>query len=322
MGYPQADPTILRRPQKGTHQGTEHLLALGWTISHGDIHGDLQDLVLGASIPQFCHFGYTIIKFVSQSGRYQQISARQARAAVHQAQIHALRARVRRLPTRAKRLQRRLVARQAKQRWYRRWEQTTLKEIERLRQRATHWHHEAVALREEAQAVLALANSPVALGQTRLIVLRGDAGLGTADTITLLCERGYLFVLKGRDPRTAYKLVDLVTPADWVCVDAHLRAAEIVSAKLTGCPYPVRLVLCERTDEHGRLSYYCLVSNLSREMYDTAELVKFYNGRQTIEAFNKELSRKRRAENGRKYRARWEMRIGKQHVSDHRGQHG
>ena len=53
--------------QKGTHQGTEHLLALGWTISHGDLHGDLQDLVLGASIPQFCHFGYTIIKFVSQS---------------------------------------------------------------------------------------------------------------------------------------------------------------------------------------------------------------------------------------------------------------
>jgi hypothetical protein len=36
----------------------------------------------------------------------------------------------------------------------------------------------------------------------------------------------------------------------------------------------------------------------------------------------KELSRKRRAENGRKYRVRWEMRIGKQHVSDHRGQHG
>ena len=35
------------------------------------------------------------------------------------------------------------------------------------------------------------------------------------------------------------------------------------------------------------LSHYFLLSNLSREMHDTAELPKFYNGRQTIEAFNK-----------------------------------
>jgi hypothetical protein len=219
--------------------------------------------------------------------RYQQISARQARARVHQAQIEALQARARRLPKRAKRLQKPLANHQTKLRWYRQRERGSLKEIERLRQRAAHWRQEASALREEARAVLELAASPVALGQTRLILLRGDAGLGTADTVTVFSERGYLFVLKGRDPRTAQKLMEDAALADWQRVDVNLRVAEVLNQQLTGCPYAVRLVLCERTDDSGRLSHYFLASNLPRQSYDSAELVRFYNGRQTIEAFNK-----------------------------------
>jgi hypothetical protein len=132
---------------------------------------------------------------------------------------------------------------------------------------------------------LELALRPIALGQTRLILLRGDAGLGTADTVTLLNERGYLFVLKGRDPRAAHRLADLVAPGDWQCADSHLQAAEVVGQKLTGCPYALRLVLCQRTDAKEHVSHYFLVSNLPVETYSTVESVKFYNGRQTIEAF-------------------------------------
>jgi hypothetical protein len=134
---------------------------------------------------------------------------------------------------------------------------------------------------------LELAERPVALGQTRLILVRGDAGLGTADTVTILFERGYLFLLKGRDPRTAQKLLVSVAPADWQRVDAHLRAVEVLGQTLIGCPYAVRLVLCERTDPKGKLSHYFIVSNLPVSTYDSLELVRFYNGRQTIEAFNK-----------------------------------
>jgi hypothetical protein len=90
----------------------------------------------------------------------------------------------------------------------------------------------------------------------------------------------------GRDPRTAHRLVDLVAPGDWQRVDSHLQAAEVVGQKLTGCPYALRLVLCKRTDAKGHVSYYFLVSNLPVETYGTVELVRFYNGRQTIEAFN------------------------------------
>jgi hypothetical protein len=139
----------------------------------------------------------------------------------------------------------------------------------------------------DAHALLELAERPVALGQTRLILVRGDAGLGTADTVTILSERGYLFLLKGRDPRTAHTLLASVAPADWQRVDSHLRATEVLGHLLTGCPYAVRLVLCERTDPKGELSHYFIVSNLPASTYDTPALVRFYNGRQTIEAFNK-----------------------------------
>jgi hypothetical protein len=219
--------------------------------------------------------------------RYQQISARQIRARVHQAQITALKARGRRLPKRAKRLRKLLTKHQTQLRWYRQQERASLKEIERLRQRVVHWHREAATLHEETCALLQLAEGPVALGQTRLILVRGDAGLGTVDTVTVLCERGYLFVLKGRDPRTAHKLASGVAPADWQRVEANLRAAEAIEQKLTGCPYALRLVLCERTDSKGALGHYFLVSNLPLSTYGTPELVRFYNGRQTIEAFNK-----------------------------------
>jgi hypothetical protein len=219
--------------------------------------------------------------------RYQQISARQARAGVHQEQRDALKARMRRLPKRAKRLQKSLAHHQARLRWYRQREREDLKAIERWREQAVRSQREAAALRDEAQALLELAAQPVALGKSRLILLRGDAGLGTADTITILCERGYLFVLKGRDPRTAHKLVNLVKPADWQRVDAHLRVAEIIGYLLTGCPYPIRLVVCERTQDQGKVSYYFLISNLSAQTYAAPELVRFYNDRQTIEAFNK-----------------------------------
>jgi hypothetical protein len=221
--------------------------------------------------------------------RYQHISARQKRAGVHQAQMAALKARIRRWPKRAKRLKKSVTTHQARQRWYRQRERADVQAIERVRQRSAQAHREVAALNEEARALLERAAQPVALGQSRLILWRGDAGLGTADTLTILSERGYLFILKGRDPRTAHKVANSVQLADWQWVDAHLRAAEVIGHSLTGCPYPVRWVLCERTNASGQVSYYFLVSNLSPQTYTAPELVRFYNDRQTIEAFNQVL---------------------------------
>jgi hypothetical protein len=156
-----------------------------------------------------------------------------------------------------------------------------------LTERIREAERQAALSEEEAQGLLSLAQTPIIFGATRLIILRGDAGVGPGHSVTTVLERGYLFVLKGRDARTARKLAEPLTEANWQPVDSHLRAAEAKTSQLTDCPYPVRLVVCERTDEKGEKGYYFLVSNLLVSLYDTVELVNFYNRRQTIEAFNK-----------------------------------
>ena len=211
----------------------------------------------------------------------------QRRSATHQAQIQALKARIQRLPKRARKLKRQIAVHQDTLRRDRHREKSDRQRIERLQQRARQARQEADLLREGRQTLVHLAEMPVELGRVRLIVLRGDSGLGAGDTITGLLERGYLFVVKGRDARTARKLAAQLEPRDWQRVDPHLRAAEAKSTRVTGCPFDVRLVVCERTGDRGQVSYYVLVTNLSVSTYSTVALVEFYNARQTIEAFNK-----------------------------------
>lgn len=211
----------------------------------------------------------------------------QKRIEAHQAQIQALKARIRRLPKRARKLKRQITVHQDKLGRDRRREKIDRQQIERLQPRAPQARQEAALLREGQHTLVRLAEMPIELGRVRLIVLRGDSGLGAGDTITILVERGYLFVVKGRDARTARKLATQIEPRDWQRVDPHLRAAEANNTRVTGCPFDVRLVVCERTGDRGQVSYYVLVTNLPLRTYGTVALVEFYNARQTIEAFNK-----------------------------------
>lgn len=211
----------------------------------------------------------------------------QTRITQHQAQIQALKARIQRLPKRARKLKRQIASHQDQSRRNRRREKRHQQQIERWQQQAGRARQEAELLREGSHNLIALAETSVAIGQVRLIVLRADSGLGNGETITVMLERGYLVVVKGRDARTARKLAAAILTPEWLRVDAHLRAAEAKSTRVTGCPFDVRLVVCERTADRGRVSYYALVTNLPISTYGTVALVAFYNARQTIEAFNK-----------------------------------
>jgi hypothetical protein len=219
--------------------------------------------------------------------RYLQLHRCQQRISRHRAQIQALKTRIQRLPKRARKLKRQLAAHQDKVRRDRRRAKAQRQQIDRLQQRAAQARQDAELLREGSRNLIQLAETPVALGQVRLILLRGDSGLGTSETIMAMLERGYLFVVKGRDARTARKLAAAIEAEAWQRVELHLRAAEAKSDRLSGCPFEVRLVVCERTSERGRVSHYVLVTNLPVSTYGTAALVQFYNARQTIEAFNK-----------------------------------
>ena len=205
----------------------------------------------------------------------------------HQAQIKALQARCRRLPKRTRKLKRQIVQHQTQLRLDRRRDKQDRQQIERLRQRAARARQAAELRQAESHGMLDLAQTPIRVGQVRLLLIRSDSALGSGETIALLLERGYLFVVKGRDSRTARQLAATIAPGAWQRVHSHLRAAESETTTITGCPFAVRLVVCERLSERGQARYYFLVSNLPRSTYGTVALVEFYNERQTIEAFNK-----------------------------------
>jgi len=218
---------------------------------------------------------------------YEHLGALQRRIAAHQAQIQALQVRIRRLPKRKRKLQRQIAKHQVKMRQDRRREKANRKRIETLRQRGAQIHQEADLLQEGSCNLLNLADTPIELGKVRLILLRSDSALGAGETISLLLERGYLFLVKGRDARTARKLAAEISPTEWQRVDAQLRAAEAHTTRVHRCPFDVRVVVCERTNERGQVSAYALVTNLPCDTFGTVALVQFYNARQTIEAFNK-----------------------------------
>jgi hypothetical protein len=218
---------------------------------------------------------------------YEHLGTLHRRIATHQAQIQALKARVRRLPKRKRKLQRQIAAHQTKIRQDHRREKVDRKRVEALQQRVAQVRQEAELLHEGCRNLLSLAETPIEIGKVRLILLRSDSALGAGETISQLLERGYLFIVKGRDARTARKLAPQIMPNEWQRVDAHLRAAEAHTTRIHGCPFDVRLVVCERTNERGQVSYYVLVTNLPSSTCATVALVQFYNARQTIEAFNK-----------------------------------
>ena len=205
----------------------------------------------------------------------------------HQAQIRALQARLRRLPKRARKLKQQIEAQRVPIRRDHQREKGIRQRIEKLHHRAAQARQEADLLREASRNLLASAERPIEIGKVRLILIRSDSALGTGDIITQLLESGYLFVIKGRDSRTAHKLAQDIQPQEWQCVDGHLRTAEAKTTRIRGCPFELRLVVCERTSDKGRVSYYFLITNLSDTQYPAVALVEFYNQRQTIEAFNK-----------------------------------
>jgi hypothetical protein len=221
------------------------------------------------------------------SETHARLVALRQRVDAHQREIQALQARLPRWPERQEALQAKIAAHERQLERCQQRREADQKHIQRLTEKVMEAERQAALADEEAQGLLTLAQTPILFGGTRVIILRGDASVGSGDSVTIVMEHGYLFVFKGRDARTARKLAEPISEAEWQQVDSHLRAAEAKTTHLTDCPYPVRLVVCERADEAGEKGYYFLVSNLLFSLYDTVELVRFYNRRQTIEAFNK-----------------------------------
>ena len=122
---------------------------------------------------------------------------------------------------------------------------------------------------------------------SRLIIIRGDAGYGTADNVALLFELGYEFVLKGYSSSASFSLASSVPEEAWRAINSSLDMVEAQTNFITGCPYPVRIVLGRKKIPGKNPQYFHLITTLPKTEFGLKQLLKLYNRRQSIEAFIK-----------------------------------
>ena len=119
---------------------------------------------------------------------------------------------------------------------------------------------------------------------------RMDSGFSGGANVTWLIEMGYQVNTKAPSDKTTKALRKTVTPeTPWTRVGANAEMTAPVDYTMQGCPYPLRAAL-ERFKVGEAYQYATLL-----QFYDGStppELPAWfhsYNGRQTIEAGNKEL---------------------------------
>jgi len=120
----------------------------------------------------------------------------------------------------------------------------------------------------------------------RIGIIRADAIYGTGLDITGLIEQTFSFLIKGKDPRTAKRILRELDPSydDWKRVDETTWAFDAKYVTITNCPYPVRTVVTKAIDAKGELEYrHIYTSFFPREM-DEVETILSYRKRIDIEA--------------------------------------
>lgn len=163
----------------------------------------------------------------------------------------------------------------------------------RLRQQEQKWAREVAAL-QQRQDELAADNATNSC--PRRFILRLDGGFGNAADLAWLYEQGYSVVARVQAHEVARGLrreVDLRPAAElrWEKVGQNLFILEAQRQQLGDCPYPVRLFLCRQwwgEKQPDRYSALVVTPDLSGKNWAVREVGVFYNGRQIIEAGNKE----------------------------------
>jgi hypothetical protein len=200
--------------------------------------------------------------------------------------LHKYRTHIQELLTEAEKLENRSTRRDEEAQRARKSQRRAL-----LHQRAQKLHTRAQLLRQEALHSSGIADCLDALRSVnppRALLIRGDAGFGSIDNIGLLSGTGYDFLLKGYSPHTASRLAREVPENQWVRFNPLITVAELGVITLPGCPYPVRTVLGRtKTPNSGAPKYFHLVTTVPETVKDAPGLVRFYNNRQTVEAFIK-----------------------------------
>jgi len=119
---------------------------------------------------------------------------------------------------------------------------------------------------------------------------RMDAGFGSGENIAWLIEMGYAVETKSPNAKTTVALQKRVTPkTKWARVGANAEMTAWRNYSVNACPYPLTVGL-ERFGLGHSVEYATLICyHDDPGLPDLPSWFQEYNGRQTIEAGNKEM---------------------------------
>ncbi|MEA1964585.1 MAG: transposase [Candidatus Aerophobetes bacterium] len=120
----------------------------------------------------------------------------------------------------------------------------------------------------------------------RIGIIRADAIYGIGLDIAELIENNLSFLIKGKDPRTAQRILRKLNPSydDWKRVDATTWAFDAKYVTITNCPYPVRTVMTKAINAKGKLDYRHIYTSFSPKEMDEVETTISRRKRIDIEA--------------------------------------
>jgi hypothetical protein len=180
-------------------------------------------------------------------------------------------------------------------------------QVSALEAQLARWHADGRPRRSQAEAEARLARLRVQIEELeqrrgtfeaenrtnlapRRIVVRVDAGFGTAEHITWLYEQGYSVIAKVHSPHIAHCLQAEVA-LRWEKISKNGFIAATARTQLGDCPYPLRLFACKQwwgDDRPEHWSALAVTPDLSAADWPTREVGVLYNGRQMMEAGIKE----------------------------------
>ncbi len=114
------------------------------------------------------------------------------------------------------------------------------------------------------------------------LIIRADSGYGTEEIIDMVSSVSKLkFVIKGYSSKTAKNIAKTIDISDYTQVDRTARVYEIPNTVRN------RIIIVQILTKQGRFKYSHLITNIPKKEMNAVELFKYYNQRQTIEAFFK-----------------------------------
>jgi len=176
------------------------------------------------------------------------------------------------------------------------WEQQRARAAYQAQQatvRGEHYRQQAQALRQAQQALahrIAQYQAENAANPHPVIIfVRMDAGFTSGANLAWLIELGYIVYTKAHHAQVAQALLARVNAQTvWVRVGDNAEMTAWDGYQMHGCPYPLTVAL-ERFQTPHQLKHAALLTYRDDgQMLTLPAWFEFYNGRQTIEAGNKE----------------------------------